>query len=75
MQNANITLNQAKLQLNDFLIDSFGFDSEPLIKKVNACKTHEELRDFIQTVIKTSPKDISHNLISLWSKISFNIKK
>lgn len=75
MSKESITINQAKLSLNNLMIDIFGFDSEPIMNSINNCQTYDDLKNYIQELIKKSNKDESYQIISLWSDLSYKIIK
>jgi hypothetical protein len=74
MKYGTLTLNQAKMHINEFLLEKFGLKSEKLTDMVDASKDSEELRGCISRLAKATNSDIAGELVVLWRDIASGLK-
>ncbi len=74
MKYGSLTINQAKMHINDFLLEKFGLKSEKLTDMVDATKDVEGLRTCISHLAKSTNSEISGELVVLWRNIAQGLK-
>ena len=74
-QYTKLTLSEAKLHLANYLLDTLGFDAEPLIDKINSAKDISDVQLVINFVAqKTNPK-YAKAILTLWDDLLLAVKR
>lgn len=74
MKYTKLTLNQAKMVINEFLLELFGLKAEKLVNTIDKARNELELRNFVNEIAKTAPPTQAKNLALLWRDIAAALK-
>lgn len=74
MKYTKLTLNQAKMVINDFLLDQLGIKAEKLIDEIDKSKDENELRNHLSQIARAVNSDIAGELVVLWKQVAAALK-
>ncbi len=74
MKYTKLTLNQAKMVINEFLLENFGLKAEKLVNAIDKAKDEFDLRNILNEIAKSAPPAPAKELALLWREVAGAIK-
>lgn len=75
MKFSNLTLNQAKMHLSNFVLDEFGFSADNLLNIIEAVRSPDELQTVVNKLIPHLKSNQAKDLMNLWMEINTAMKR